>query len=56
MIVPLIIERMRQSPGNWPYLIYDLTGENPASGVQVGDVSAIASAWIEWYESGNSAT
>ena len=50
-IIPMIVEKLRASPGRLFYLLNDLTGENPVPPESAGKVAEIAACWVRWYES-----
>ena len=50
LVVPLILERMREKGGHWFYALHDLTGADPIQPAERGYVSAMQEAWLEWGE------
>lgn len=46
--VPFILEDLRANGGHWFWALRYITGENPASDVQPGDLIAQAEAWLQW--------
>lgn len=47
-IVPFIIRRMRDNPGDWFDLLASLTGEDPVLHKDWGNMKAMTRAWINW--------
>jgi len=51
VIVPMLIEKLRvNAPGRWFYLLDDLVGWSPVRQEDAGNVTAMAAAWVSWYE------
>lgn len=46
--VPLILDELQQQPDHWFWALEAITGENPVSKDDVGDIEASTSAWIHW--------
>jgi hypothetical protein len=46
--VPLILERLRQEPGQWFWALRAITRENPVSAKHAGRVQDMANDWIRW--------
>lgn len=50
IVVPLIIDELRVQPDQLVGALVRITGENPISPCDRGDIYAMAAAWIEWHE------
>ena len=48
--LPLIVEELRTRPDLLVAAMLLITGENPVPFSSRGDMSAMATAWIDWYE------
>lgn len=46
--VTLILEELRREPDQWFWALEAITQENPVPSSAMGDVDAMAKAWIEW--------
>ena len=49
-VIPLIVEQLRQQPDHLVGALVRITGENPVSNNDRGNIYAAATAWIGWYE------
>lgn len=47
-VVPLILERVQENQPYWFSLLTDITGQNPASKLSVGNHDKTVQAWVEW--------
>jgi hypothetical protein len=47
-VVPHILRSMEQSPNDWFYALRAITGENPVSSPQAGDMDRMTRAWLAW--------
>ena len=47
-VVPLILRELQQETDHWFWALEAITGENPVSRVDAGDMRASADAWIAW--------
>ncbi len=47
-VVPLILERMRETGGHWDHALADITGANPVKRSDWGNISAMQASWLEW--------
>jgi hypothetical protein len=47
-VVPLVLEELRGSGGQWFWALRALTGVDPVRDEQRGDVSAMREAWLDW--------
>jgi uncharacterized protein (DUF433 family) len=47
-VLPLIVRQLRQSPDHWFWALKALTGEDPVSPTDRGNISAMTEAWLEW--------
>jgi hypothetical protein len=46
--VPLILNELRNEPGQWFWALGAIVGENPVPPEAAGDVSRMSQAWIDW--------
>lgn len=46
--VPLILKELEKEPDHWFWALEAITGENPVSKDDSGDIQAAADAWLEW--------
>ena len=46
--VPLILERMQSQGGHWFHALRDITGTDPVSPEERGNVAAMQEAWLDW--------
>lgn len=49
-VVPLILKSLRKEPSDWFYALRALTGANPVSSSDAGDMHRMATAWLRWGE------
>ena len=49
-IVPLILERMRSQGGHWFEALQQITGEDPVSPADYGNIAAMQNSWLQWGE------
>jgi hypothetical protein len=49
-LIRLIIDELRQQPDHLVGALVRITGQNPVLMHDRGDVYAMATAWIEWYQ------
>ena len=49
-VVPLILQRMRETGGHWDHTLADITGANPVKRSDWGNIAAIQASWLEWGE------
>jgi hypothetical protein len=49
-VIPLIVFELKRQPDLLVAALTRITGENPVSTGDRGNVYAMASAWIEWYQ------
>ena len=49
-VVPLILERMRETGRHWDHALKDITGANPVKWSEWGNIAAIQESWLEWGE------
>lgn len=50
-VVPLILDRLREEgdePDLWFWALEHLSGENPVPEDDIGDLRAMAKAWLDW--------
>ena len=48
--VPLILERMRAERGHWFEALEQITGEDPVSPADYGNIAAMQNSWLQWGE------
>ena len=46
--VPLMLEALAEEPEHWFWALRAITGEDPVSEDDRGDVRAMTAAWLEW--------
>jgi hypothetical protein len=46
--VPLILRQVQQGEGHWFLALRALTGENPVTAEEAGNLTKMARAWVEW--------
>ena len=46
--IPLILFEMMAKPGHWFWALKSITGEDPVSPEQRGDVNEMTQAWLRW--------
>ncbi|MCK9581517.1 MAG: hypothetical protein M0Q92_13865 [Methanoregula sp.] len=46
--VPLILEELKNNPQHWFWALRSITGENPVSIEDRGDVKKMTESWLEW--------
>ena len=49
-VVPLILERMSSQGGHWYEALQQITGEDPISPADYGDIAAMQNSWLQWGE------
>lgn len=47
-VVPLIIQQLKEKPNYWFWALETITGENPVSPIQRGNIREMRNAWLEW--------
>ena len=47
-VVPLILEELQNNPDHWFWALEAITGANPVSQKDAGDIQASVAAWIQW--------
>ena len=48
--VPLILERMRYQGRHWFEALQQITGEDPISPADYGNIAAMQNSWLQWGE------
>lgn len=48
--VPLILAELKREPDHWFWALEAITGENPVTAAEAGDIEASAQAWVRWGE------
>lgn len=46
--LPLILNELEREADHWFWALEAISGENPVSAEQAGQVESMAQAWIEW--------
>ena len=46
--VPLILDRMKTQGGHWFHALHDITGADPVSPDDRGNITAMQEAWLNW--------
>ena len=49
-VVPLILRRMRSRGGHWFEALQQITGEDPVSPADYGNIAAMQNSWLQWGE------
>ena len=49
-VIPLILERMRIQGGHWFEALQQITGEDPVSPADYGNIAAMQNSWLQWGE------
>ena len=47
-VVPLILDRMKSQGGHWFHALHDITGADPVSPDDRGNITAMQEAWLNW--------
>jgi len=47
-VVPLILAELEKEPDHWFWALEAITGENPVTESDAGDIEAAARVWVEW--------
>ena len=47
-VIPLILSELEKDPDHWFWALEAITGENPVTKKEAGDMEASAQAWILW--------
>ncbi|MBZ9885629.1 hypothetical protein LB535_25135 [Mesorhizobium sp. CA10] len=50
VVVPLIVQELRRQPDLLVAALPQITGDDPVSEDDRGDIYAMAASWIEWYQ------
>lgn len=46
--LPLILEEIRENPGQWFWALAAISGENPVKSENRGDIKSMTSDWLNW--------
>ena len=46
--VPLILERMQSQGGHWFETLQQITGEDPVSPADYGNIAEMQNSWLQW--------
>ena len=49
-VVPLILESMRSQGGHWFEALQQITGADPVSPADYGNIAAMQNSWLQWGE------
>ncbi len=49
-VVQLVLERMRSQGGHWFEALQRITGEDPVSPADYGNIAAMQNSWLQWGE------
>lgn len=49
-VVPLIMERMQAQGGHWFEALQQITGTDPVSSTDHGNIAAMQNSWLQWGE------
>lgn len=49
-VAPLILERMRAQGGHWFEALQQITGADPVSPADYGNIAAMQNSWLQWGE------
>jgi adenine-specific DNA-methyltransferase len=49
-VVPLLIAELRRKPDHWFIALEEITGENPVTPEDEGNVKKMAGAWVRWWD------
>ena len=47
-VVPLILRELKKETDHWFWALEAITGENPVTQADAGDMRASTQAWLEW--------
>lgn len=47
-VVPLILAEMDREPDHWFWALEAITGENPVTSAEAGNIEASTQAWLRW--------
>ena len=47
-VLPLLLKELARAPDYWFWALEAITGQNPVSAEAVGNVAAMAEAWLAW--------
>ena len=49
-VIPLILARIRSQGGHWFEALEQITGEDPVSPAEYGNIAAMQNSWLQWGE------
>ena len=49
-MVPFILERIRSQGGHWFEALQQITGADPVSPADYGNIAAMQNSWLQWGE------
>ncbi|MCI0742905.1 MAG: hypothetical protein L0Y72_28075 [Gemmataceae bacterium] len=47
-VVPVLLHELEREPNHWFWALMSITGENPASHIESGNVDETVQAWLQW--------
>lgn len=47
-VVPLLLKELQQKPDHWFWALESITGENPVSETDQGNIEQMSEAWVRW--------
>ena len=47
-IVPLLLHDLQTRPSLWVWALPEITGENPVSAADAGNIRKMSDAWVRW--------
>lgn len=47
-LVPVLLQELEREPNHWFWALMAITGENPASHIESGNVDETVQAWLQW--------
>ncbi len=48
LVIPLILSELEKEPDHWFWALEAITGENPVTKKEAGDMEASDQSWIRW--------
>ncbi len=48
VVVPLMLRDLEQRPRLWVWALPEITGENPVSAADRGNIARMSEAWLRW--------
>lgn len=47
-VLPLIFDELQNGPEHWFWALYSITGDNPVTEIEDGNMWAMRDAWLKW--------